>query len=67
MFGDHCIKTYSQTQKTISLSSGESEFYGIAKATTTGLGTKGLMEELGVEVGVQANIDLSVAKSELDT
>ncbi len=31
-FGSHCIKTYSQTQETIALSSGESEFYGTVKA-----------------------------------
>ena len=28
MFGNHCIKTYSQMRETIALSSGESEFYG---------------------------------------
>ncbi len=34
VFGKHCIKTYSQTQETVALSSGESEFYGIAKVAT---------------------------------
>ena len=34
MFGKHCIKTYSQTQETVALTSGELEFYGIAKAAT---------------------------------
>ena len=63
MFGGHCIKTYSQTQETIALSSGESEFYGIVKAATMGLGVKGLMEDLGVKVGVQVNTDSSAAKS----
>ncbi len=43
MFGSHCIKTHSQTQETIAFLSGESEFYGIAKAAAMGLGTKGLM------------------------
>ena len=46
MFGSHCIKTYSQTQETIALSSGESEFYGIVKAAAMGLGMKGLMVDL---------------------
>ena len=63
MFGNHCIKTYSQTQETIALSSGESEFYGIVKAAAMGLGMKGLMEDLGVEVEVQVNTDSSAAKS----
>ncbi len=34
VFGSHCLKTYSQTQDTKTLSSGESEFYGIVKAAT---------------------------------
>ncbi len=63
MFGSHCIKTYSQTQETIALSSGESEFYGLVKAPAMGLGMKGLMEDLGVPVEVQANTDSSAAKS----
>ena len=63
MFGSHCIKTYSQTQETIVLSSGESEFYGFVKAAAMGLGMKGLMEDLGVEVDVQVNTDSSAAKS----
>ena len=50
MFGSHCIKTYSQTQETIALSSGESEFYGIVKAAAMGLGMRGLMEDLGMTV-----------------
>ncbi len=63
MFGNHCIKTYSQTQETVALSSGESEFDGIFNAAAMGLGMKGLMEDLGVEVGAQANTDSSAAKS----
>ncbi len=46
-FGNHCIKTYSQTQGTVALPVAESEFFGIAKAATMGLGMKGLMEGLG--------------------
>ncbi len=52
MFGKHCIKTYSQTQETVALSSGESEFYGIAEAATMGLGMTGLMADLGLEAEV---------------
>jgi hypothetical protein len=53
MFGNHCTKTYSQTQETVAFSAGESEFYGVVKAATMGLGMKGFTEDLGVEVGVQ--------------
>ncbi len=63
MFGSHCIKTYSQTQETIALSSGESEFYGIVKPAAMGLGMKGLMEDLGIEAEVQVNTDSSAANS----
>ncbi len=61
--GNHCIKTYSQTQETIALSSGESNIYGIVKAAAMGLGMRGLMEDLGTSVEVQVNTDSSAAKS----
>ncbi len=63
MLGNRCVKTYSLTQETIALSSGESEFYGIVKAATHGLGVKGLMMDMGLSVGVQVNTDSSAAKS----
>ena len=50
-------------QETVALSFGESEFDSIVKAATMGLGVKGLMEDLGVEVEVQVNTDPSAAKS----
>ncbi len=62
MFGNPCIKTYNQMRETIELSSGESEFYGIGKAAAMGLGSKGLMEDLGVGVEAQVNTDSSAAK-----
>ncbi len=51
MLCSHCIRTYSQTQDTRALSSGESEFYGIVKAAAMGIGIKSLMEDLGLHVG----------------
>ncbi len=56
MFGKHCIKTCRQTQETVALSSDESEFYGIVKATTMGPGMKGLMA-VGLEMKVRVNTD----------
>ncbi len=53
---NHCVKTYQHMHETVAPSSGTSEFYGIAKAATTVLGMKGFIEDLGVEVGVQANV-----------
>ncbi len=63
MFGSHCLKTHSQTQETIALSSGESEFYGIAKAATMGIGIKSFFKDLGLEVEIQVNTDSSAARS----
>ena len=63
MFGKHCVKTYSQTQETIALSSGESEFYGIVKAASVGLGVRNLLGDLGASVKVKVNVDSSAAKS----
>ena len=63
MFGKHCSKTHSQTQETVALSSGESEFYENAKAVTMGPGTKGPMADLVAEVEVQVSTDSSAAKS----
>ena len=63
MLGGHCVKTYSLTQDTIALSSGESEFYGIVKAATQGLGIKGLMMDMGLDMDLRVNTDSSAAKS----
>ncbi len=63
MFGSHCLKTHSQTQETIALLSGESEFCGIAKAVTMGIQIKSMFEDLGFRVEIQANTDLSAARS----
>ncbi len=63
IFGNHCIKTYSQMQEAVALSSGEPEFYGSVQAAAMGLGMKGFMEGLGVGVEVQVNTDSSTAKS----
>ncbi len=63
MLGSHCAKTHSQTLETIALWSGESESYGVVKAATIGLGMKGLLGDLGVEVKVQVKAGSSAAKS----
>ena len=57
MFGGHCVKTYSQTQGKIALSSRESEFYWIVMIATRGLGMKGLLGDLGVDVKLQVNTE----------
>ncbi len=63
MSGSHCIKTHSHTQETIALSSGESEFYGIVKAATVGIGDRSLLNDLGLEMEVHVNTDSSAARN----
>ncbi len=63
MFDSHCLKTYSQTQETITLFCIEVEFYGIAKAVTMEIGIKSIFKDLVLEVEIQVNTDSSAARS----
>ena len=53
MHGSHCIKHSSNVQTTISLSSGESEFYAIVKAAAVGLSQQALLHDLGHQGGFE--------------
>ena len=46
--GSHTVKHSSNLQSTVSLSSGESEFYALVKAGTMGLGVKAMLEEWSI-------------------
>ena len=48
MIGRDIVKTWSSTQKVISLLVGESEYYGIVKGATMGMGIRSLMADMGV-------------------
>ena len=50
MLGQHCLKSWSSTQPSISLSSGEAEFYGLVKASGVGLGFQALLADLGCKL-----------------
>ena len=45
------------------MSSGESEFYGIVKAATMGIGITSMFKDMGSEVEGQMNTDSSAARS----
>ena len=49
MLGRHVLKTWSSTQPTVSLSSGEAEFYGVVKAAGLALGQQAVLEDLGAQ------------------
>ena len=49
MLGTHLIKSWSSTQASVSLSSGEAEFYGVVKAGGVTLGYQSLLRDVGVD------------------
>jgi hypothetical protein len=61
MLGGHLLKSWSSTQPSISLSSGEAEYYGVVKATGIALGQQSLMADLGMSIPVRVWTDSSAA------
>ena len=57
MLGKHLIKSWSSTQASVSLSSGEAEFYGVAKASGICLGYQSLAKDLGYTLPVRVWTD----------
>ena len=53
MLGGHLIKSWSATQGSISLSSGEAEFYWVVKASGVAFGFQALLHDLGVQLPVR--------------
>ncbi len=51
------------TQDLSALSSGEAEFYGIAKAGSHSVGVAEILKDLCLEIGLQINADSVAAKS----
>ena len=61
MIGTHCIRTWSSTQASVTLSSGEADYYGLVKAAGAGLGHQSLMDDLGLHLPVRVWTDSSAA------
>ena len=61
-FGEHMLKFWSSTQKVIALSSGEAEYYGIVRGAAEGIGTRSILSDLGVDVGIRIKEDSTAAK-----
>ena len=57
MLGQHLIKSWSSTQTSVSLSSGEAEFYGVVKASGISLGYQALLNDLGHALPVRVWTD----------
>lgn len=61
MFGGHMVKSWSSTQQSVSLSSGEAEFYGVVRASGIALGHQSLLKDLGYQIPVRIRTDSSAA------
>ena len=62
VLGGHSIKHSSNLQSTVSLSSGESEFYALVKAGAVGLGVKAMLEEWEIPTRLVLLSDSSAAR-----
>ena len=59
--GTHTIKTWSSTQTSVSLSSGEAEFYGVVRGAGMVLGYQSLLRDLGHALPVRVWTDSSAS------
>ena len=53
----HCLKVSSHTQSTISLSSGDSGYYGIVKCAAIGSGARYMLSDFGMCADVVVRTD----------
>ena len=59
--GTHLIKTWSNTQSVVALSSAEAELTGICKGATIALGLQALCLDLGLTVSLKIHSDSTAA------
>ena len=62
MLGSHCVKSWSATQQTIALSSGEAEYYGLVKGATVAIGLRSMLSDFGIKCAITICTDASAAK-----
>jgi hypothetical protein len=63
LLGKHLVKSWSSTQATRALSSGEAEFYAILEGASRSLGVQALMEDMGINCKVVIKSDSSAGRS----
>ena len=61
LLGKHCVRTWSKTQDTIALSSGEAELMALVKASCEGLGMRSILSDFAVAAVVHVHMDASAA------
>ena len=50
MLGSHVIRIWSTTQSVLATSSGEAEYYALVKMASQLLGTKAMLQDLGISI-----------------
>jgi hypothetical protein len=63
VLGKHLIKSWSSTQATRALSSGEAEFYAIIEGASRALGIQALMDDMGFTCSVRMKSDSSAGRA----
>jgi hypothetical protein len=63
VLGKHLVKSWSTTQSTIALSSGEAEFYALVEGASRALGVEALMDDMGMVGKVRLWSDSSAGRS----
>ena len=61
MHGSHCLKHWSSTQTTLSLSTAESELHGICKGMQMGIGFRSLCKDLDMHMRIRLHSDATAA------
>jgi hypothetical protein len=61
MLGGHYLKSWSSTQKTVALSSGEAELAALVKCSSEGLGMLQMAYDWGLELALEVYVDSSAA------
>ena len=59
--GSHLIKSYSQTQTTVWISSAEAELGGIVKAAAQGMGIQSMAKDLCISLTLEIQSDAAAA------
>ena len=61
MIGAHAIRTWSLTQPSVTLSSGEAEFYALVSTSSEALGMVAMSEDFGDKIDAFLYADASAA------
>ena len=61
--GGAVIKSWSNRQATVGLSSGEAEFYLAGKAAAELIGIKSMMRDTGWDADIKLHVDATVAQA----